>query len=412
MKRRVVVTGLGAVTPLGCKIGELWTRICRGESGIRRIQAFDPSPFRSQMAGEVLDWNTDGYVPAKDVKRLDRFVQLGLVAGIDAVRDSGIDFSKLEPFRCGVIIGCGIGGLREIEIQHSRMLEKGPEKVSAFTVPKLMPNAVSGQLSIHYGLRGPNAVVATACASGTNAIGEAFRKLQYDEADVMITGGTEAVVTPLGLAAFSAMRALSERNDDPATASRPFDATRDGFVMAEGAGCVVLEEYEHAKARGARIYAELLGYGATADASHITQPDENGVGAAQAMRMALRDARLSPEEVQYINAHGTGTPLGDTAETVAIKSVFGEHARKVSISSSKSSLGHSLGASGGIELVLTVLSVYHGLIPPTINLHNPDPACDLDYTPNVAREREIQAAISNSFGFGGHNGCLAVGKLR
>jgi 3-oxoacyl-[acyl-carrier-protein] synthase II len=412
MKRRVVVTGLGVVTSLGNRVEQLWTRLCNGESGIHRITLFDPSGFRSQISGEVSDWTTDGYIPSKDVKRLDRFVQFGLVAGIDAVNDSGIDFSKYDPFRCGVIIGSGIGGLHEIEVQHQRMLDKGPDKVSAFTIPKLMANAASGQISIQFGLRGPNEAVSTACASATNAIGDAFRLIQLGETDVMITGGTEAAVTQLGLSAFGAMRALSERNDDPTGASRPFDADRDGFVLSEGAGVLVMEEYELAKARGAKIYAEMLGYGASADADHITAPNKDGVGASYAMSLALKSGRVDPSEIGYINAHGTSTLLGDQAETTAIKAVFGEHARKLSVSSTKSQLGHMLGASGGVELIVSVLAIRDGLIPPTINYHRPDPMCDLDYTPNQARQRKIAAAMSNSFGFGGHNGSLIVGQLR
>jgi len=412
MKRRVVVTGLGAVTSLGCDVDELWRRAVNGENGIGPLRLFDATGYRSRIGGEVVDWSFDGYIAPKDAKRMDRFVQFGLVAGIKAVRDSGIDFSKEDPFRCGVVLGSGIGGLREIEIQHDRLREKGPDKVSAFTIPKLMANAASGQVSIEYGLKGLNTTVSTACASATNAIGDAVRAVQHGVADVMITGGTEAAVTPLGLGAFSALRALSERNDDPAHASRPFDAKRDGFVLGEGAGLFVIEELEHAKARGAHIYAEMIGYGATADGSHITQPDQTGCGAAQAMRLALLDAELNPEQIDYINAHGTSTPLGDVAETTAIKAVFGEHAWKLSVSSTKSQIGHLLGASGGVEMVLTVKAINEGIVPPTINYEEPDPKCDLDYTPNQARERDITLAMSNSFGFGGHNGSLIIGKLR
>lgn len=412
MKRRVVVTGLGVVTSLSCRVDDFWARICEGQSGIHPIRRFDASRFRSRIAGEIADWSTDGYLPQKEVKRLDRFVQFGVVAGMEAVRDAGIDFARENPYRCGAIIGSGIGGLLEIEIQHERLLQKGPDKVSAFTIPKLMANAVSGQISILYGLKGKTEAVSTACASATNAIGDAMRLIQYDEADVVITGGAEAAVTQLGLSAFAAMRALSERNDDPAGASRPFDANRDGFVLSEGAGVLVIEELEHARARGARIYAELLGYGVSADAGHITQPDKDGTGAAYAMRAALNDARVNPEQVEYINAHGTSTPLGDQAETAAIKTVFGAHAYRVSISSTKSQLGHLLGASGGVELVATVLALRDGVIPPTINYQTPDPLCDLDYTPNQARQRKISVAMSNSFGFGGHNGSLVVGQLR
>ncbi len=412
MKRRVVITGMGLVTPLGCHIPLVWDRLVRGESGIRRISLFDPSQFRSQIAGEVIEFRPEDYLPDKEVKRLDRFAQFALIAAIEAVRDSGLDFSKEDPSRCGVIIGSGVGGLREIELQHLRMLEKGPEKISPYTVPKMMANAASGQVSIHFGLTGPSAAVATACASAANAVADAARSIRHGETDVVIAGGSEAAVTPLGLAAFAAMRALSERNDDPPRASRPFDAARDGFVLSEGAGIVVLEELGHAQKRGARIYAELLGYGTTSDANHITQPDKDGIGAARAMALALQDGGVAPEEVGYINAHGTSTPLGDQAETVAIKKVFGDYAKKVSISSTKSQIGHLLGASGGVELIFTVLALVHGVIPPTINYETPDPLCDLDYTPNVARERKFTAALSNSFGFGGHNACLVVGTLR
>jgi 3-oxoacyl-[acyl-carrier-protein] synthase II len=412
MKRRVVITGLGVVTSLSCKVEDLWVRICKGESGVRPLTRFDVSRFRVRIAGQMENWSTAGYIEPKEAKRLDRFSQYALVAAIDAVRDSGLDFSRFDPYRTGVILGSGIGGLEEIETQHGRLLEKGPDKVSAFTIPKLMVNAAAGQVSIQFGLRGPSAAVATACASATNAIGEAFKYIQYDDADVMVTGGTEAAVTPMGISAFAAMRALSERNDDPIHASRPFDRDRDGFVLSEGAGLLVIEELEFARRRGARIYAELVGYGASADGGHITQPDKNGVGAAKAMEHALRDARLNPEDIGYINAHGTSTPLGDQAETVALKSIFKEYARKVSISSTKSQLGHLLGASGGVEAILSVLALRDGLIPPTINLDTPDPLCDLDYTPNQPRQRKIISAMSNSFGFGGHNASVIVSALK
>ncbi len=412
MKRRIVVTGLGAVSSLSCKVDELWTRVCEGKSGVGLIERFDASVFRVMIGGEISDWSPGEYIGPKEARRMDRFVQFGLVAGIDAVRDSGLDFSAEDPYRCGVILGVGIGGLGEIETQLTRLREKGPSKVSAFTIPKLMPNAASGQLSIEYGLRGLNHSLSTACASATNAIGEAMRSIEHGYADIIVTGGTEAALTPLGLSAFAAMRALSRRNDDPTRASRPFDADRDGFVLGEGAGVLILEELEHAKARRANIYAEMIGYGASADAGHITQPDKNGVGAAHAMTLALKTGRVDPTEIGYINAHGTSTPLGDQAETIAIKDIFGAHASDVSISSTKSQLGHLLGASGGIEMVLTIKALCEGVIPPTINLDTPDPNCDLDYTPNQARQRKITMAMSNSFGFGGHNGSLIVGHLR
>jgi len=412
MKRRVVVTGLGAVTALGCRIDELWQRVCQGESGIGPIEGFDASDFKVRFAGEVRNFSTDGYLPPKDAKRLDRFTQFAMVAAIDAVRDSGLDFASEDQFRCGVILGTGVGGLHEIEIQHMRLLEKGPDKVSPFTIPKLMVNAACGQVSIQYGLRGPSAAVATACASATNAIGEAVKAIQYDDADVMVSGGTEAAVTPMGISSFASMRALSTRNSDPPKASRPFDKDRDGFVLSEGAGLIVLEELEHARRRGARIYAEVLGYGVSADGGHITQPDENGSGAARAMRGALQDGKLSPEDIDYINAHGTATELGDIAETRAMKLVFGRHARKLAVSSTKSQLGHLLGASGGVEAILSIQALNRSLLPPTINLDTPDPECDLDYVPNYAREQTIRAVMSNSFGFGGHNATLIFGHVR
>jgi 3-oxoacyl-[acyl-carrier-protein] synthase II len=412
MKRRVVVTGMGAVTSLGCKVDELWTRVLGGESGVGPLERLDVAKYPVRIGGEIRNWSVDGYIDAKDVKRFDRFVQFAHVSGVNAVGDSGIDFSKENPWRCGVILGSGIGGLETIEIQHQRLLEKGPERVSAFTIPKLIGNAASAQLSIQYGLRGPNQVVVTACASATNAIGDAFKLIRGDEADVVVTGGSEAALTHIGLSAFAAMRALSQRNDDPTHASRPFDRDRDGFVLSEGAGLMVLEELEHAKARGAHIHGEIYGYGVSCDAGHITAPDKDGVGAAYAMAQAIKDAKINPGDVEYINAHGTSTSLGDVAETIGMKSVFQEHARKLSISSTKSQLGHLLGASGGVELILSLLAIRDGVIPPTINLDVPDPECDLDYTPNQPRQRAISVAMSNSFGFGGHNGSLVFGKLR
>jgi len=412
MERRVVVTGLGVVTALGCRTEELWSRVCRGESGVRPFTLFDCSRFRARFGGEISDWSPDGYFSSKEAKRLDRFCQFALVAAIDAVRQSGLAFDREDPFRCGVIIGSGIGGLSEIETQHGKLLDRGPEKVSPFTIPKLMVNAASGQVSIQFGLRGPNTAVSTACASASNAIADAMKTIQRGAADVMITGGSEAALTPMALAGFASMRALSERNDDPTHASRPFDRDRDGFVMAEGAGIVVLESLEHAQARGAAILAEMLGAGASADATHITQPDEEGVGAAKAMSLALAESRLNPADIDYINTHGTSTTLGDAAETKAIKSVFGDAARKVAISSTKSQLGHLLGASGGVELVLSVLALQNNVVPPTINYETPDPACDLDYTPNHARDRQIRVVMSNSFGCGAHTCSLVGGELR
>ena len=412
MKRRVVVTGLGVVTSLSCQVDDLWKRLLAGESGIHPLHCFSTDEFQVKIGGDIYDWDTTGYLEPKEAKRLDRFSQFAIVAAIDAVRDSGLEFDKVDRERCGVILGSGIGGLNEIDDQMTRLVLKGPDRVSAFTVPKMMLNAAGGNVSIQFGLRGPNYSVATACASATNAIGNSLRAIQYDEADVVITGGTEAAMTRMGLSAFQNIRALSGNNAAPTQASRPFDKDRDGFVLSEGAGLLVFEELEHARARGARIYAEVLGFGSSCDAGHITQPDESGTGAAKAMREALRDAKLKPPEVDYINAHGTSTPLGDKAETLAVKNVFGEHAYRVSISSTKSMVGHSLGASGGIELVVTAKSIVASVIHPTINLQTPDPDCDLDYTPNQPRERRIKVAMSNSFGFGGHNASVIIGQMR
>ena len=412
MKRRVVVTGLGVVSSLSCRVDELWKKVLAGESGIHPVKLFDTTDFKVRFGGDLYDWNPVDYMPAKEIKRVDRFTQFAMVAGTDAVTDSGIQISDEDSFRCGVILGSGIGGLLEIENQVERLVQKGPDRVSAFTVPKMMLNAAGGNLAIAYGMQGINYSVATACASATNAIGDAMKSIQRNESDVVVTGGTEAALTPMGLSSFQNMKALSRRNDEPARASRPFDSGRDGFVLSEGAGLLVFEELEHAKARGANIYCEVLGFGASCDAGHITQPDEQGTGAAKAMELALLDAGIAPTSVDYINAHGTSTPLGDKAETQAIKSVFGDHARKVSISSTKSQLGHSLGACGGLELVLSVKALRHQVVPPTINLEDPDPACDLDYTPLHPKEKQLSIAMSNSFGFGGHNASVIVGQLR
>ncbi|HMP07583.1 MAG TPA: beta-ketoacyl-ACP synthase II [Lacipirellulaceae bacterium] len=412
MKRRVVVTGMGAVTSLSCDVPDLWSKLLAGASGIHGITGFDTTDYKVRFAGEVHDWAPDDFIEPREQKRIDRFTQFALVAGINAVRQCGIEFDKEDSYACGAIIGSGIGGLNEIEEQERRLILKGPDRVSAFTIPKLMLNAASGHLSIRFGLRGPNYAVATACASATNAMGDAFKAIQYGDADVMLTGGAEAAVTPIGLSGFSNMRALSERNDNPAAASRPFDVDRDGFVLAEGAGVLVFEELEHARRRGAHIFAEILGYGSSADAGHITQPDEQGAGAARAMSSALRDAGLEPAAIDYINAHGTSTPLGDKAETIAVKRVFEDHAYKTNISSTKSQLGHLLGASGGVELIVSLLALRDQVCPPTINLDTPDPACDLNYTPKQPQERSIRNVMSNSFGFGGHNASIIAGVVR
>ncbi|WP_459554423.1 beta-ketoacyl-[acyl-carrier-protein] synthase II [Lacunimicrobium album] len=414
MRRRVVVTGMSVVTPLGHELPEFWDKLCAGKSGIGPIERFDASEYKVRFGGEIKHFNMLDHVDfdAKDLKRLDRFSQFALAAANKAIKMSGLDLSTGDPYRRGVLVGTGIGGLGEIEEQHSKLFDKGPARVSPFMIPKLMANAASGNVSVNWGLKGPNSAVATACASATNAIGDAYRLIQYGDADVMITGGSEAALTPMGLSGFSRMSALSTRNDDPTTASRPFDTGRDGFVLSEGAGIVVLEEYEHAKARGATILAEVCGYGMSADGTHITAPDPEGRGASRAMQGAIRDAGVNLDQIGYINAHGTSTPLGDKAETIAMKVVFDTAIKKIPVSSTKSQLGHMLGASGGVEFVISILALNSGILPPTINLENPDPECDLDYIPHKAREAQISYALSNSFGFGGHNACLVVGKVR
>jgi 3-oxoacyl-[acyl-carrier-protein] synthase II len=411
MTRRVVITGMGTVNPLANNLPDYWRALCAGRSGIGPITLFDTSAFKVHFGGEVKNFDASGIVDARSLRRLDRFTQFAMVASDEAVKDSGIDFSKEDPYRAGVILGSGIGGLTEFEEQHGRYKDAGPGRISPFVIPKMIINAAPGNISIHFKLAGPNTAVATACASAANAVSDAMRAIQWGYADVMVSGGSEAAITTMGLGGFCSAQALSKRNDNPPAASRPWDKDRDGFVLSEGAGIVILEELEHAKKRGARIYAEMLGCGATADAHHITAPHPCGAGAAKAMEMALKDARLNPQDVQYVNAHGTSTELGDEAETKAIKQVFGDHARKLAISSTKSMTGHLLGASGGIELIACVLSIQHGVIHPTINYQTPDPACDLDYVPNTARETRVRRAISNSFGFGGHNCCLVVGAL-
>jgi 3-oxoacyl-[acyl-carrier-protein] synthase II len=410
-RRRVVITGLGTVNPLAQDVAGTWRGLCAGHSGIAPITLIDTTAFKVKFGGEVKDFNPEPALERKTARHLDRFAQFAMVASIAAVRDSGLEFGREDPYRCGVIIGSGIGGLNEWEEQHARFLHGGPGRISPFVIPKMIANAAPGNVSIHFRLCGPNTAVSTACASAANALGDALRAIQYGDADVMISGGSEAAITFMGLGGFISARALSQRSDNPAAASRPFDKDRDGFVLSEGAGILVLEELEHARRRGGPVYAELLGCGCTADAHHITAPHPCGTGAARAMQAALRDARLNPDEVQYVNAHGTSTELGDEAETKAIKEVFGGHARRLAISSTKSMIGHTLGASGGVELIATILSIKHGVLHPTINYQTPDPACDLDYVPNTARETRVRRAISNSFGFGGHNCCLVVGAL-
>ena len=418
-RRRVVITGLGLVTSLGEKVDEVWDKVCAGESGIGPIKRWDVSSYPTRIGGECFDFDLMRYADeyAKltggerlQPKRLDRFAQFALAASMNAVADAEIDFSKEDSFRCGVVIGSGIGGIETIEEQNKILVSRGVSRVSPFTVPRLMANAGSGNVSILYHLRGPNTTVATACATGLNAIGDAARFIQHDLADVIIAGGSEAALCELGMGSFCAARAMSTRNDDPRHASRPWDQDRDGFVMAEGAGIVILEDYDRANRRGARPYAEIVGYGMSADGHHITAPDPQGAGAAQAMRLALKDADIDPSSIDYINAHGTSTPLGDLAETRAVKITFGDHARKLAMSSIKSQLGHLLGAAGGVAAVFSSLSIQRNLMPPTINLNHPDPECDLDYVPNQARDRRIEYTMANSFGFGGHNASLVFRK--
>ena len=410
-RRRVVVTGLGTVNPLAQSVSSYWQALLAGQSGIAPVTLLDTTNFKVRFAGEVKGFDPATSIEPRAIRRLDRFTQFALVAAEQAVRDCGIDFAKLDPFRAGCILGSGIGGIAEFEDGVGTLIAKGPNRVSPFVIPKMIANAAAGNISIKYELRGPNTTVSTACSSAAHAIGDAMRQIAYGFADVMLSGGTEAAVTPIGLAGFINCRALSERNDSPTTASRPFDRDRDGFVLAEGAGLLVLEEYERAKARGANIYCEVLACGNTADAFHITAPHEGGIGAAEAMRQAVKEAGWNLADVQYINAHGTSTPLGDVAETKAVKQVFGDLAKKVMISSTKSMVGHLLGASGGVEAIACALSLRHGVVHPTINLHNPDPECDLDYVPNVARELRVTKILSNSFGFGGHNCSLALGAV-
>jgi 3-oxoacyl-[acyl-carrier-protein] synthase II len=411
-ERKVVVTGLGIVSPVGIGVQNAWGRILAGESGITRITHFDASALASQIAGEVKDFDVGNYLPPKEARRMDRFIHLGLAAGIEAIRDSGLEVNAQNAERIGAIIGSGIGGLPMIEDTLREYLKTGPRRISPFFVPGSIINMVSGHLSIMYGLKGPNLAVVTACTTAAHSIGEAGRLIEYGDADVMVAGGTESTVSPLGVGGFAAARALSTRNDDPPGASRPWDKGRDGFVLGEGAGVLVLEEYEHARARGARIYCELAGYGMSADAHHMTAPCEDGEGAARCMANALKNAHLNAGDVDYINAHGTSTELGDIAETIAIKRCFGAAAHELAVSSTKSMTGHLLGAAGGIEAIFTVLAIRDQIAPPTINLTDPDPQCDLDYVPNSAREMRIDVALSNSFGFGGTNGSLAFAKLK
>ncbi len=410
-KRRVVVTGLGIVSPVGIGVQNAWSNIVAGKSGITNITRFDASAFASQVAGEVKGFDVTQYLSPKDARRMDVFIQYGLVAGMEAVKDAGIEVTEENAERIGVNIGSGIGGLPMIEDTDAVYHEGGPRKISPFFIPGSIINMISGNLSIMYGFKGPNLAIVTACTTATHCIGDSARLIEYGDADVMIAGGAESCISPLAVGGFAAARALSTRNDDPATASRPWDVDRDGFVIGEGAGVLVLEEYEHAKKRGARIYCEVVGFGMSADAYHMTSPSESGEGAARCMRNALRNAGINADQVDYVNAHGTSTPAGDVAETQAAKGFFGDHVKKVAISSTKSMTGHLLGAAGGVEAVFSSLAVRDQIAPPTINIFNQDPLCDLDYVPNTARNMKIDVAISNSFGFGGTNGTLVFRKV-
>jgi len=410
-KRRVVITGLGIVSPVGIGLQESWSNILAGKSGITRISRFDPAAFACQIAGDVKNFDVAQYLNPKDARRMDVFIQYGMVAAIEAVKDAGLEVTEENAERIGVNIGSGIGGLPLIEETHNTYLAGGPRKISPFFIPASIINMIAGNLSIMYGFKGPNLAMVTACTTATHCIGDSARMIEYGDADVMVAGGAESALSPLGMGGFAAARALSTRNDDPATSSRPWDKERDGFVMGEGAGILVLEEYEHAKARGAKIYAEVAGFGMSGDAYHMTAPIENGEGAARCMRNALKNAGLNPDQVDYINAHGTSTPLGDLAETMAVKRALGDHAYKTAISSTKSMTGHLLGAAGGVEAVFSALSVHEQVAPPTINIFDQDEACDLDYVPNTARQMKIDVALSNSFGFGGTNGTLVFRKI-
>ena len=409
-RRRVVVTGLGCISPVGNTVTASWDALLAGKSGIATITKFDASAFSTHFAGEVKGFNIEDYIPGKEARHMDTFIHYGMAAGMQAMQDSGLEVTENNAERIGVLVGSGIGGLPMIEQTHAELTSRGPRRISPFFVPASIINMISGHLSIKYGLKGPNLAIVTACTTGLHCIGEAGRLIEYGDADVMIAGGAESTVSPLGLGGFAAARALSSRNDDPATASRPWDTERDGFVLGEGAGVMVLEEYEHAKARGAKIYAELLGFGMSADAHHMTAPLEDGDGARRCMLSAMRNAGVNADQINYVNAHGTSTPLGDVAETVAIKRALGDAASKVVVNSTKSMTGHLLGGAGGLESVFTVLAVHNQISPPTINIFNQDPACDLDYCANAAREMPINVALKNSFGFGGTNGSLIFAK--
>ena len=410
LRKRVVITGLGLVIPIGIGVETAWKNVCEGRSGIGPLTRFDPNGHETKIAGEVKGFNSENYIEKKEIKKMDLYIQYALAATKEAVEDSQLEITPENAEQVGVIVGTGLGGLPTIEKYHQILLEKGPGRISPFFIPMLIANMASGQIAIHFGVKGPNSCVVTACATGAHCIGDAYRAIVYGDAKAIIAGGTEANITPLTVAGFNAMKALSTRNDEPEKACRPFEKNRDGFVVAEGAGILILEDLEFALNRGARIHAEIVGYGYTGDAYHITAPSPDGEGAARCMRMAIRDAGLKPEEIDHINAHGTSTPLNDATETQALKAVFGEHAKKVPVSATKSMTGHLLGAAGSTEAIFTILSLRDGILPPTINYEEPDPECDLDYVPNVARRKAIQIAMSNAFGFGGTNATLILKK--
>lgn len=410
MKHRVVVTGLGAITPIGMDLASFWSNVTSGKSGVSLVESFDVSDYPTKIAASIKDFNPEDYIDKREARRMDRFVQFAVAASMNALKDAELSIQEhTDPERVGVYVGSGIGGLTTWEEQHRVLLEKGPKRVSPFFIPMMIANMASGQISIQTGAKGPNSTAVTACATGTNAIGDSFKLIQRGDADVMIAGGAEATISPVGMAGFCALRAMSTRNDEPERASRPFDVDRDGFVMGEGAGILILESLEHAQKRGARIYGEIIGYGMSGDAHHMTDPDPDG--ASRCMARAIKDAGIALEEVNYINAHGTSTPVGDISETTAIKKTFGDHAYKLAVSSTKSMTGHMLGAAGGVEAVIAGLSLYHGIIPPTINVDNQDPECDLDVVPNEARKADLRVVMSNSFGFGGHNATIVLKKF-
>lgn len=410
-ERRVVITGIGAVTPIGNSVPAFWEGLISGKNGVGLITKFNAEGYPVRFCAEVKNFDPSPWIEPKEARRMDVFTHYGIVAAEEAIQDSGLDFSKEDPTRVGVIVSSGIGGMIIYDVEHRKLLEKGPSRISPFFIPMMISDITAGHISIRHGLKGPNYATISACASSAHAIGVALMHIERGDADIMVAGGTEAVITPMAFAGFASMKALSERNEDPQHASRPFDKERDGFVIGEGAGILILEELSHAKKRGAKIYAELAGFGFTGDAFHITAPDEKGQGAFNAMRFALKNAEEDISSVDYINAHGTSTPYNDKIESVAIKSLFGEHANSLWVSSNKSMIGHLLGGAGGVECVATALTIFHGIVPPTINYEIPDPECDLDYVPNTARERKVRVALSNSFGFGGHNVCLCLRRF-